>query len=221
MLQRLFPTFTRLPPGPVYHRDIKPTNIMLDENYRAKVADFGTSKMIDVDHTHVLTVVSGTIGYVDPEYFQSGRLTEKNDVYSYVIVLVELITGEKPMIPFQRLQKNLSLTNYFLVALKENRLSHVINPRIKDHCKLDQVTAMAEIVRMCLDIKGENRPKMSEVSMELDRICSSRPKAPTMRNDEKAQVYRRSQSLNLDIASTSRAEHDSELVRLILSLCFS
>ncbi|VVB11559.1 unnamed protein product [Arabis nemorensis] len=158
--------------SPIYHRDVKSTNIMLDEKYRAKVSDFGTSRSVTVDHTHLTTVVSGTVGYVDPEYFQSSQFTAKSDVYSFGVVLAELITGEKS-ISFLRSQENRTLATYFILAVKENRLSDIIDARIRDGCKLNQVTAVAKIARKCLNLKGRKRPSMREVSMELEKIRSS------------------------------------------------
>ncbi|KAG7586453.1 Protein kinase-like domain superfamily [Arabidopsis thaliana x Arabidopsis arenosa] len=158
--------------SPIYHRDVKSTNIMLDEKYRAKVSDFGTSRTVTVDHTHLTTVVSGTVGYMDPEYFQSSQFTDKSDVYSFGVVLVELITGEKS-ISFLRSQENRTLATYFILAMKENKLFDIIDARIRDGCMLSQVTATAKVARKCLNLKGRKRPSMREVSMELDHIRMS------------------------------------------------
>lgn len=159
--------------SPIYHRDIKSTNILLDEKYRAKVADFGTSRSITIDQTHWTTVVSGTVGYVDPEYYRSSQYTDKSDVYSFGVILAELITGDKPVVMLQNTQEIISLAEHFKVAMKERRLSDIMDARIKDDCKMEQITAMANLALKCLSSKGKKRPNMREVFTELERICST------------------------------------------------
>ncbi|XP_010472838.1 PREDICTED: wall-associated receptor kinase-like 22 isoform X1 [Camelina sativa] len=157
---------------PVYHRDVKTTNILLDEKYRAKVSDFGTSRSINVDQTHLTTLVAGTFGYLDPEYFQTSQFTDKSDVYSFGVVLVELITGEKPF-SVMRPEENRGLASHFIEAMKQNRVLDIADSRIKEDCKLEHVLAVAKLARRCLSLKGKKRPNMREVSIELERIVSS------------------------------------------------
>ncbi|KAG7590747.1 Protein kinase domain, partial [Arabidopsis suecica] len=157
---------------PVYHRDVKTTNILLDEKYRAKVSDFGTSRSINVDQTHLTTLVAGTFGYLDPEYFQTSQFTDKSDVYSFGVVLVELITGEKPF-SVMRPEENRGLASHFIEAMKQDRVLDIVDSRIKEDCKLEQVLAVAKLARRCLSLKGKKRPNMREVSIELERIRSS------------------------------------------------
>ncbi|XP_020867228.1 wall-associated receptor kinase-like 3 [Arabidopsis lyrata subsp. lyrata] len=155
---------------PIFHRDIKTTNILLDEKYRAKMSDFGTSRSVTTDQTHLTTLVAGTFGYMDPEYFLSSQYTHKSDVYSFGVVLVELITGEKPMSRV-RSEEGIGLATYFLEAMKENRAVDIIDIRIREESK--QVMAVAKLARKCLNRKGNKRPNMREISMELERIRSS------------------------------------------------
>ncbi|KFK44073.1 hypothetical protein AALP_AA1G212600 [Arabis alpina] len=159
--------------SPIYHRDVKSTNILLDEKYRAKVSDFGTSRTVTLDHTHWTTFISGTVGYVDPEYYGSSQYTDKSDVYSFGVILVELITGEKPVITLPDSQEIRGLADHFKASMKENKFFDIMDARIRDACKPEQVMAVANLARRCLNSKGKKRPYMREVFTELEKISSS------------------------------------------------
>lgn len=81
----------------IIHRDVKSSNILLDKDFEAHITDFGIAKSLCISKSHTSTYIMGTIGYIDPEYARTSRLTEKSDVYSYGIVLLELLTGRKPV----------------------------------------------------------------------------------------------------------------------------
>ena len=137
------------------------------------MSDFGTSRTVTVDHTHWTTVISGTVGYVDPEYYGSSQYTDKSDVYSFGVILVELITGEKPVITLPDSPEIRGLADYFRAAMKKNKLIDIMDARIRDACKPEQVKAVANLARRCLNSKGKKRPYMREVFTELEKICSS------------------------------------------------
>ncbi|BBH06807.1 wall-associated kinase 2 [Prunus dulcis] len=114
---------------PIIHRDVKTANILLDEDYIAKMSDFGTSRLIPVDETQLITLVRGTFGYLDPEYSQSSQLTEKSDVYSFGVVLVELLTA-KQVISFARPERERNLAIYFVSQMNANRLLEILDDQV-------------------------------------------------------------------------------------------
>ncbi|KAG8388356.1 hypothetical protein BUALT_Bualt02G0117300 [Buddleja alternifolia] len=152
---------------PIYHRDIKSTNILLDEKYVVKVSDFGTSRSIALDQTHLTTLVKGTFGYLDPEYLQSSQFTEKSDVYSFGVVLVELLTGQKPI---SRTEEEKSLVARFLLSMETNRIETILDGRVSEEGRKEEVFNVARLAQGCLNLKGKYRPTMKDVSTELESI---------------------------------------------------
>ncbi|RWW07175.1 hypothetical protein GW17_00029457 [Ensete ventricosum] len=154
---------------PIIHRDVKSANILLDEEYTAKVSDFGASRLIPYDQTHMTTLVQGTLGYLDPEYFQTSILTEKSDVYSFGVVLMELLMREKPISP-GRPEEERNLAFHFIMLLEENRLLSVVDRPTVEEAGERQLYAVAQLARRCLNLRGEDRPTMKEVAVELDAL---------------------------------------------------
>ncbi|KAL0330357.1 UNVERIFIED_CONTAM: Wall-associated receptor kinase-like 8 [Sesamum radiatum] len=154
---------------PIYHRDMKSNNILLDEKYRAKLSDFGISRSVSIDQTHLTTKVQGTFGYLDPEYFQTSKFTEKSDVYSFGVVLVELLTGQKP-ISTSVTDEEKSLVTRFVLTMEENRLHTILDSQITEQGSKEEHLAVANLARRCLKLNGKKRPTIREVAMELESI---------------------------------------------------
>ena len=154
---------------PLYHRDIKSTNILLDDKYKAKVVDFGTLRTVAIDQTHLTTLVYGTFGYLDPKYFQTSQFTEKSDVYSFGIVLAKLLTGKNP-VSLVRTQDRRSLATYFILSMEEGFLFDILDARVKNEGDIQEIIVVANLARRCLELNEKRRPTMREVTKELEGV---------------------------------------------------
>uniref|UniRef100_A0ACD5YUT6 Uncharacterized protein n=1 Tax=Avena sativa TaxID=4498 RepID=A0ACD5YUT6_AVESA len=153
---------------PIYHRDIKSSNILLDDNWTAKVADFGASRYIPIDQSGVTTAVQGTMGYLDPEYYYTGRLTDKSDVFSFGVLLVELLTRKKPFL-YRSGGDGVGLVSHFVSLLVEDNLDEIIDHQVTEEGN-GEFKEVATLAAMCIQLKGEDRPTMREVEMKLENL---------------------------------------------------
>ncbi|KAL5708802.1 hypothetical protein ACHQM5_019559 [Ranunculus cassubicifolius] len=154
---------------PIFHRDIKSTNILLSEAFKAILSDFGISRSVPCEKTHLTTLVQGTFGYLDPEYFHSGQFTEKSDVYSFGIVLVELLTGQKPISVF-RTEEEKNLAMHFISSVKAGRLFDILDTLVLNESRKEEVVVVAKLAKRCLKLVGKKRPTMKEVMVELEGL---------------------------------------------------
>ncbi|KAG6542024.1 hypothetical protein Mapa_016587 [Marchantia paleacea] len=157
---------------PIYHRDVKSTNILLDNSLTVKVTDFGLSRLVPKDATHVSTVVMGTPGYMDPEYYHNYQLTDKSDVYSFGVVLLELLTSLKP-VDFERKPQQINLAVLSILAIKRGELAEIVDPvflTLSDPKVMESIEAVALLALDCLAPQREQRPTMKEVMEDLNKI---------------------------------------------------
>ncbi|CAJ2651477.1 unnamed protein product [Trifolium pratense] len=158
----------------VIHRDVKSNNILLDEKFHVKVADFGLSRLFPTDVTHVSTAPQGTPGYVDPEYYQCYQLTDKSDVYSFGVLLVELISSLQA-VDITRHRNDVNLANMAVNKIQSQELNELVDPELgyeKDDSVRRMTTAVAELAFRCLQQQKDMRPSMDEVLEILNAIKS-------------------------------------------------
>ncbi|KAL8501888.1 hypothetical protein ACS0TY_021124 [Phlomoides rotata] len=175
----------------IIHRDVKSSNILLDNDYEAHLTDFGIAKRLSPSKTHTSTYIMGTIGYIDPEYARTSRLTQKSDVYSFGIVLLELLTGRKAV------DDESNLHHLILSKAADNAVMETVDPEINNTCKdLGEVKKVFQLALLCSKKQPADRPTMHEVVRVLATLVPppddkmSAPVAPEQLSSAKPVCYK-------------------------------
>ncbi|XP_021277529.1 LRR receptor-like serine/threonine-protein kinase ERECTA isoform X1 [Herrania umbratica] len=171
----------------IIHRDVKSSNILLDKDFEAHLTDFGIAKSLCISKSYTSTYIMGTIGYIDPEYARTSRLTEKSDVYSYGIVLLELLTGRKAV------DNESNLHQLILSKTANNAVMETVDPEITATCKdLGAVKKVFQLALLCTKRHPSDRPTMHEVTRVLGSLMplDTPPKQPSSMQPTKVTCYK-------------------------------
>ncbi|KAH1042091.1 hypothetical protein GYH30_024414 [Glycine max] len=184
----------------VVHRDIKSSNILIDEDFNAKISDFGLAKLLGAGKSHITTRVMGTFGYVAPEYANSGLLNEKSDVYSFGVLLLEAITGRDP-VDYSRPAAEVNLVDWLKMMVGCRCSEEVLDPNIETRPSTSTLKRALLTALRCVDPDAEKRPRMSQVVRMLES-----EEYPIPREDRRR---RRSQAGNMEV-ETHRENSDTD-----------
>ncbi|KAJ0896254.1 putative protein kinase RLK-Pelle-CrRLK1L-1 family [Helianthus annuus] len=166
----------------ILHRDIKSSNILLDENWKAKIADFGLSRVspANTQSTFLISNVCGTIGYIDPDYYNTGLLTQKSDVYSFGVVLFEVLCGRPTRVRAFRDERQF-LTNLIKIHWRRKTLDEIIYPDLQKQINGASLVTFSSIAYQCL-MSGNERPTMKKVVEQLQKALDNQlaPSGPML-----------------------------------------
>ncbi|CAL5345221.1 unnamed protein product [Camellia sinensis] len=190
----------------IVHRDIKPTNILLDKDFNAKISDFGIAKLYEEEVTHVVSKIAGTIGYMAPEYAMRGHLTNKADVYSFGVVTLEIVSG-KNSTSYRPNDEIVYLLDLAYVLRQKGNLIELVDPSLGSDYSLEQANTILELAMWCTNLSPSLRPPMSEVVKTLEgksKIVGTSPSAPYSMDDSAMAEEMAGFSQSAEFGSTSQ-----------------
>ncbi|KAL6212065.1 hypothetical protein ACLB2K_017287 [Fragaria x ananassa] len=161
----------------IIHCDIKPQNVLLDHNYHAKVSDFGLAKLMTKEQSHVFTTLRGTRGYLAPEWITNRAISEKSDVYSYGMLLLEIIGGKKNYDQSESSEK-FCFSSYAFKMVQEGKMKHIVDSKVKIDDGDERVSTAITVALWCIQQDMSLRPSMAKVVKILEGVCPV-PQPPT------------------------------------------
>ncbi|XP_010422805.1 PREDICTED: probable serine/threonine-protein kinase At1g01540 isoform X2 [Camelina sativa] len=190
----------------VVHRDIKSSNILLDRQWNAKVSDFGLAKLLFSESSYVTTRVMGTFGYVAPEYACTGMLTEKSDIYSFGILIMEIITGRNP-VDYSRPQGEVNLVEWLKSMVGNRRSEEVVDPKIPEPPTSKALKRVLLVALRCVDPDANKRPKMGHIIHMLEaEDLFYRDERRATREHASRDYNQRQTEISAAVAETSESE---------------
>ncbi|XP_048444585.1 probable leucine-rich repeat receptor-like serine/threonine-protein kinase At3g14840 isoform X2 [Pyrus x bretschneideri] len=146
----------------VVHRDIKATNVLLDKNLNPKISDFGLAKLDEEDNTHISTRIAGTYGYMAPEYAMRGYLTDKADVYSFGILVLEIVSGRNNT-TYRKKEESFYLLDWARLLKEQGNLMDLVDPRLGSDFNKEEMILAINVALLCCNVTSTARPTMSSV----------------------------------------------------------